>query len=413
MGWLKNLWKNVTGWIKDNIVEPIVDWVKQLIDDTRTFITIWKHEFRQLLAGWLENDWVFLGAVAATIALAFYFPAIKEWVGKWSITILLKAAWEDVKEGFADILDFIHIIDLDTVNTILKVLWPDWRTMMAQLAEVSSALAEELGEGSAYFHAYFSVIHGLAMVENAIIGTDPKLAEMQAFEATNKALININDRFWRYAENPGEAVTDIIEEFYLPRAENLRIAQQDQMDSIRDNRDRVVEINTALHEFDNRLTHFIEIQPDELQEIISDRLQPISDALGDALWVMDTEIMPKINAIVDALALQTERQQTVNDNILARLNSPYGLLAYGELLGVEEQVSLEDYIQELNRRADERELDESAPGLDYVVEGLIGATGDYFQEGLAVPQPRREALALELPGIPSTTDFPSWFRGEG
>lgn len=413
MGWLKNLWDNVTGWIKDNIVEPVVDWVKQLIDDTRTFITIWKHEFRQLLASWLENDWFFLAAVAMTVGVAFYFPAIKEWVGKWSITILLKAAWEDVKEGFTDILDFIHIIDLDTVNTILKVLWPDWRDMMGQLSEVASALAEELGEGSAYFHAYFSVIHGLALVENAIIGTDPKLAEMQAFEDTNTALIKINDKFWDYAENPGQVVSDIIEDFYLPRAENLRIAQQDQMDSIRDNRDRVVEINTALHDFDNRLTHFIEIQPDELQEIISDRLQPISDALGDALWVMDTEIMPRINAIVDALALQTERQQTINDNILSRLNSPYGLLAYGELLGVEEQENLDTYIQELNRRADERELDEAIPALDGVSDALIGATGDYFLESLAVPQPIRKALSLELPLVPSTTEFPSWFRGEG
>jgi len=412
MGWLKNLWDSIVDWIRDHIIAPIVDWFVQLIEDTRAMIRIWKHEFRKLMAKWLENDWFFLGVVAATIALSVLWPKITTWLGKLSVVIVLKAAWEDVKDGLVSILDFVGIIELDAINTILKVVWPDWRAMMDQMSMVVSGLADELGEGTGYIHAYFSVIHGLAIVENAFIGADPKLAEMQAFEDTNTALKNIDDRFYDYAENPGQVVTDIIDEFYLPRAETLRIAQQDEMNQIRNNRDRVVEINTALHDFDNRLTHFIEIQPEELQAIISDRLQPISDALGDALWVMDTQVMPKINEIIGALELQTERQQAVNDNILSRLNSPYGLLAYGELLGVEERRNLEEYIQELNRRAEERDFNEMTPAFDLVENALIGVTSDYFTESLSVIQPSRPALALELPALPSTTEFPSWFRGE-
>jgi len=140
MGWLRNLWDNVVDFVRDKIIEPITDWFKQLFEDTAAWIKIWKHELRGLLADWLKNDWFFLAAIAATIALAFLFPALKDWVGKWTITLMLKAAWEDVKEGFADVLDFIHIIELETINTMLQILWPDYRKAMGELALVVGAL---------------------------------------------------------------------------------------------------------------------------------------------------------------------------------------------------------------------------------------------------------------------------------
>jgi len=412
MGWLSDLWDNVTGWIHDKIVEPFVDWVKQLIEDTRAWIKIWKHEMRSILAEWLQNDWVFLAAIAGAVALAFYFPAIKEWVGKLSISILLKAAWEDVKEGFAEILDFIHIIELDTINTILKVLWPDYRQAMGELATVTSALAEELGEGSGYIHAAFSVVHGLALVENAFVGTDPKLAEMQAFEETSEGLARVSDKFREYAYNPGLIMSDIINDFYLPRAENIRIAQQDTLKSVRENRDNVVAVNTALHIFEGRLTHFIEVTPDELKEIVTERLQPIAEALGDALFVMDTEIMPRINGIIDALDLQAERQQTINDNILARISDPYQLLLQAEFMRDEDREALEEYIGELESRAADREQIEAKAALDAAAAAMIEATKDRYVEAAPVEQPRRTALSFETPGIPDTGAIPSWFVGE-
>jgi len=413
MGWLKNLWDNVTDWVHDAIVEPIVDWVEELIHDTTVAIRIWKHEFHKLLNKWLENDFFFLGAIAATIALAVFWPQVTAWVGKMTIVVVLKEAWKDVEEGWVDVLDFIHIVELDTINTILNVFWPDWKAMNAQLIDVTSSLAAELGKGTEYLHAYFSVIHGIAIVENSFVGADPKLAEMQAFEDTSAALQKIDEKFWDYAENPALIVSDMIEDFYLPRAGNIGTAQQDVIDSVRENRDNVVAINTAFHSLEGRLTHFIEVTPEDLKEIMSERLQPIADALADALWVMDTEIMPKVDGVIDALELQTERQQTINDNVLARIGNPYGLLVQGEFLGVEERESLEDYLAELNRRAEERDLAESIGGLDGVADALAGATEEYFFEGLTVEQPHRPALSLEIPGIPSTTAFPSWFRGEG
>lgn len=412
MGWLRDAWRNVTGWVREKIVKPVVDWVKEVIHDTTVAIRIWRHEFHKLLAKWLENDLFFLGAVAATIAVAFFFPQITAWIGKLGITILLKSAWEDVKAGLVEVLDFIHIIELDAVNTMLKILWPDWKAMMGQVADVTSLLARELGKGTEYIHAYFSVIHGIAIVENAFIGADPKLAEMQAFEDMDKGLRKIDDKFWDYAENPSSIVADIIDDFYLPRAENIRIAQQDVIDSARDSRDKIVVINTALHNFEGRLTHFIEMTPDDLSEIISDRLQPIADALKDGLTVMDTYIMPTINGIIDTIALREERQQIINDNILARISDPYQLLLQAEYMTDEDRKALEEYIAELESRAEDREVTEVLhPALAEIeresVSAIIPATASSIMPSMGYERAGAGAPAIE----PERRKY-DWFVGE-
>jgi len=412
MGWLKDAWNSVTEWVHDKIVEPVVDWVKEVIHDTTVVIRIWRHEFNKLMSKWLENDFVFFALIAATITGAFLLPQIITWVNKLTITIALKAAWKDVQEGWIDVLDFIHIVELDTINTILNVFWPDWKAMTAQLTDVTSKLAKELGKSCDYLQAYFAVIHGIAIVENSFIGADPKLAEMQAFEDTAAALQKIDDKFYDYAENPSLIVSDLIEDFYLPRAENINIAQQDVIDSARDSRDRIVGINAALHDFEGRLTHFIEMTPDEMQEIISKRLQPIADALAAGLYVMDTEIMPKVNGVIDALALQTDRQNTINANVIARMGDPYSFLLQNELFGAEDQKALQDYLAELNRRSVEEGVEENVPALDAVTEAMIEATKGQYEEAPPVVQPARTALSFEMPGIPPAGAIPSWFQGE-
>jgi len=412
MGLFKRIWNKVVNWVREKLIAPLVDWIKQLFEDTSAWWKIWKYELSKLVSKWLENDLFFLAAVAGTIALAFWFPAIKNWVGNLTITLMLKAAWQDVKDGFVDILDFIHIVELDAINTILKILWPDWRVMMAQLADVTSDLAEALGEGSGYIHAYFGVIHSTAILEHAFLGTDPKLAQLEVFEDTNKALTKIDEKFREYVYSPGLLVRDIIEDFYLPRAENLRIAQQSTLDEIRGNRDRVAEVNRALHGLEGSLTHFIAIQPEEMQAIITERLGPFVESLSDMLYVMDTEIMPRINGIIDAMALREERQQTINTNVLDRIGDPYGLLAQGELLGVEEQEDLQNYILELAKRSEQRELVEQKEALDTLADAMVSATESYYFESLPVVQPRRAALAFEMPGVPPVGAIPGWYQGE-
>jgi len=412
MGWLKNLWNRIIDWVREKLIAPLIDWIKQLFEDTSAWWKIWKYELSKLIGKWLENDLFFLAAVAGTIALAFWFPAIKNWVGKLSVTLLLKAAWEDVKEGLVDVLDFIHIVELDAINTILKILWPDWRVMMAQLADVTSDLAEALGEGSGYIHAFFGVIHSTAILEHAFLGTDPKLAQLAVFEDTNKALTRIDEKFREYVYSPGLILRDIIEDFYLPRAENLRVAQQSTIGEIRENRDRVVEVNRALHGLEGSLTHFIAIQPAEMQAIITKRLGPFVESLSDMLYVMDTEIMPRIDGIIDAMALREERQQTINDNVLARISDPYQLLLQAEFMRPEDLADLEDYIAELEDRAEDREVAEIlVPAIEEIEQQVVSALVPATEASL-MPSLGYEPAGAATPAISPGATKDDWFVGE-
>jgi len=411
MGWLRDVWKKTTTWVREKIVEPVVDWFEELIHDTTVAIRIWKHEFHKLLAKWLENDWVFLGLVAATVAAAILWPKITTWIGKITLVKVFKEAWKDVEEGFASILDFIHIIEIDAINTILKVFWPEWKAMMGQLADVTSALAAELGKGTEYLHAYFSVIHGISIVEHSILGIDPKLSEMSALEDTSRGLQKIDEKFWAYAENPALIVPDIIDDFYLPRAENIGKAQSDLLDSVRDNRDKIVGINDSLHDFESRLKHFLELTPKDLQDIMSERLQPIIDSLDDVLFVVDTEIMPRLETAISTFEKQFERQEQINERLRIRLDDPYSLLLQNELFGEDDRRALQDYIAELNKRSLGEETAESGPLASEFVHGVL--------EGLkrSVPPGEPPMLSFEAPRIPLLPGEPSarqrdWFVGE-
>lgn len=412
MGRIWRAIRKAIAWLIDVIIRPFVDWVTKAIAWLTDQLRYWKHKFFELLAKWLENDVFFLGVIVATIALAIYWPKIVAWLTQTSLALMLKGLWEDVKKGVASILDLIHIIELDTINTMLKILWPEWRALMTQLSDVASALAEELGQGSAYIHAYFSVVHGLAIVSNSFIGADPELAEMQAFEDTSAALVRINDRFKRYNENPGELIRDLIEEVYLPYGENIRDAQGATIKEIRDNYNRVQEVNVAMHVLEDSLTHFIKIQPEAMAAIVSARLQPFVDSLTDALYVMDTEIMPKINGIIEAIELQSERQQILNDNILARISDPYELLAQAEFMTDEDRENLENYIAELEGRVMEPDLSSTAYGVDQIAEPVDAATHAILDFKIAISIGERPALSFEAykvrPGVLSA----SWFQGE-
>lgn len=411
MGWVRDILYGIFDFFRDLLGE-IAEWFKQLIEDTRAWIKIWKHELRGVIAGWLENDWVFILIVAGAIALAFLFPKIKTWVGKLTIVALLKAAWEDVKLGFVDILDFIHIIELDTINTILKILWPEYRMAMTELSTAASGLMQELGESSAYFHAVFSVVHGIAIVEASFMGVDARISQLAVFEQASESLSRTSDKFNEYAYAPALMIADIIDEFYLPRAENIRIAQQGTIDEIRENRNRVVRVNTAMHDFEGRLQHFIDTTPEEMQEIITERLQPVADALADALYAMDTQIMPMLNGVIDALELQTQRQQTINDNVKARMDDPHAMLAQYELSGEEQQRKLRDYVSHLagvNSSETEEALRPAADQSTSLFNSLLVQSAGEHQ---ALPVLRLEPITTKPVSAYTSTPRSSWFVGE-
>ena len=409
---IKDWVRNAVSWLVDKILRPVVDWITEAINWIIDELRYWKHKAFELLAKWLENDWFFLGAVVATIAAAVFWPKIIAFLGKSSIVGMMKGIWEAIKKGVASILDFINILDLALINNILKVFWPEWRNLMGQLSNAASALFEELGQGSAYGHAYFSVVHSLAMLQHSFSGTPMELAEAQAFEETSNYLSTVNDRFRRYSHNPGEFTRDIIEEIYIPYSQTIQDAQQEELAEIRENRDRVIAVNNSVKGLQSSLDHFIDVQPEEMQEIVDLRLIPISAALRSVTDVMDTAIIPKINAVIGALEQRTADQQAINERIISKLEDPYALLAQYEQYGFESKSEFEDYIAEIVGYAKDREdlqpLIDSFPLLDQAIAGFETHLGEI---------PAVAGEVFESRGFPVNPETPEtvktdWFVGE-
>lgn len=404
--------RDAVHWLVEKILRPVINWITESINWIIDELRYWKHKGFELLAKWLENDWFFLGAVIATVVLAVTFPKILAWLKNTSLWQWLQSLWEGIKKTTASILDFIHILDLELINNILKVFWPEWRAMMGQLAEVTSALFEELGQGASYGHAYFSVVHSMAMLQHSFTGAPMELAEAQAFEETSNYLTTVNNRFRRYSHNPGLFVRDIIQEIYIPYSETIQDAQQAELDEIRANRDRIVGINTSLKSLDSALTHFMDVQPEEMASFVSERLEPIIEGLTLVTETMDRDILPKINAVVTALEQRTEDQHKINTRLISAMEDPYSLLAQYERYGFEDRQEFERYIAEIVGYGQEQtdleplitvlpELDRHSVGLDEHLSAFETVKVEIYESG-------------GFPAVPQTAvvDKTDWFVGE-
>ena len=411
MGWLKDLWSDIVSWIRDKVLQPVVDYILSIIVGITDTLRWLKHKFFEKMAEWLENDLFFIAAIAATIVAAVYMPKILKFLAEHGLSAMLKKMWGDIAAKIGTILKLETVLNLQLINQMLKTFWPAWKDINAQFAEVTSALAADLGEGSAYIHAYFSAVHGLAIVGNSFLGTDPKLATMQAFEDTEAKLRDINKKFTTYNLEPGKIVTDIVEDIYLKYGTQISDGQTATLAEVKKNRADLESKTRALEEFDVRLSHFIDIQPEEMKDIVEDRLGTFSDALHEGLVLWRSEVLTKVDSVINLMEEQNAFQQRVNAGVISRLSDPYGLLLQGELYGVEERENFEDYLSELNRRAEERQ---TAGSSEVLAEFAAGVYEGLKREVPSLPPP---SLAFELPRIPA---FPShaasnrrdWFVGE-
>lgn len=403
---------DAVSWLVDKILRPVVNWITEAINWVIDELRYWKHKAFELLAKWLENDWFFLGAVIATIAAAVMFPKILTFLSNLSIVGWMKGIWEAIKKGIASILDFIHILDLQLINNILKVFWPEWRSLMGQLSDVTSALFEELGQGAAYGHAYFSVIHSMAMLQHSFTGTPMELAEAQAFEETSNYLQKVNDRFRDYSHNPGNFARDIIEEIYIPYSETIQDAQQAELEEIRANRDHLVDVNRSVKTLSGTLENFIAIQPEETAAIVEKRLGPVADALTEITDAIDIHVLPKINEIVEAIAQRTADQEAINRRIIETMEDPFALLSQYERYGFEEKAEFEAYIAEIVGYGNEEQYEGVGAAFQRIEEGLTAGIEATFTPPSPVAAKAIPATRYEPPGSPPSSLKPGWFQGE-
>ena len=409
-------WWDIAMWIgseiEETVVRPAVEWLVELIEWVVDELRYWKHVFFQALAELYATDLGFLYITIGTILIGVYAPQIIAKIAESGFGLAIKNITAWIKEKIGNILNLAAIEDILALNEMAKLFWPEWRDLMSMLSDATSALAEELGQGSAYISAWFSTVHAFALLGTSFLDIEPKAAELQAFEETESFLKKINEKFRDYSHNPGQIVRDIIDELYIPHATQFKDAQQGLIDTVGQARDDINETFDLIEAANEALTHFIGIQPDETAAIVEKKLGPLRDSLGDFIYEYRVNVLPKIEGTITILENRAAMIEERNAILAEKVDDPLYSLAMYDLMTPEEKSKFNRGTMLIAAAGEAEELEATLPAFDGVAGALIAATESYYFEDLTVVQPMRPALSLEFPSIPSTAVFPSWFRGE-
>ena len=320
--WVRDKIEELGDFIVNKILTPFADFVRKQINNIIVALRIFRHNLKAKLAEWMENDLFFLLFIAATVVLIF---KLSKWIGaaqKWWIDSYIKTVIKNIGERVVDIISINKLIDYVMLHKILLVLWDDYREVSYSFADAVSQLSSELGEGSAYLHAYFASLRGIMHGTNAVIGGDPLQAEIEWYTRTSEFFERANDRFARYARDPGRLFYDFLNEVLIPAAEEQRVVNQAELDEIRENRDRLIEFDDGLTELRVSIDTFIELQPDVIEAQIRERWDPINEWWVEVENVFLKELMRIVNGVFDAVEERHEQQLKINAVVAAKANNP-------------------------------------------------------------------------------------------
>jgi len=409
-------WWDIATWIgseiEETVVRPAVEWLVELIEWVVDELRYWKHVFFQALAELYATDLGFLYITIGTILIGVYAPQIIAKIAASGFGLAIKNITAWIKEKIGNILNLAAIEDILALNEMAKLFWPEWRDLMSMLSDATSALAEELGQGSAYISAWFSTVHAFALLGTSFLDIEPEAAELQAFEETESFLKKINEKFRDYSHNPGQIVRDIIDELYIPHATQFKDAQQGLIDTVGQARDDINETFDLIEAANEALTHFIGIQPDETAAIVEEKLGPLRDSLGDFIYEYRVNVLPKIEGTITILENRAAMIEERNAILAEKVDDPLYTLAMYDLMTDSEKSKFNRGTMLIAAAGENEELEATLPALDGVAAAMIGATESYYFEDLTVEQRPRPALSLEFPSISPTNAFPSWYRGE-
>jgi len=399
-------------WVIENAVVPLVEEIVDLVTWMEAEVAVIKHEVYLFLAEVYKTDLGFLLITIGTMLLSIYLPQWIEAFKESTIGQILKRIQDWMGEGLGRILELMAFVDLVAISEIMEVVWPLWRDLMGQLSAAISGLAGELAEGTGYIHAWVSVVYGLVLTSNSLLGIDSKVSAVEALEKSEEFTRNVSENFRRYAHDPGLIVSDIIENYYVPYANRIKDGQLSLIESITTNRDTAVDLMADFTYLNDSLEHFIRIQPAETAAIVAEKLGPISDSLNNFVDGFNQIVLPGVNGLLAALETRADRIEAANASAAEKIDDPLYSLAMYDLMTPAEQKLFNRGTMLIAAAGENDEIEALAPALDMLSDAVTVATQRYYFESVPVVQPPRAALTFEMPGIPAVGAIPGWYQGE-
>jgi hypothetical protein len=326
MGWIKDMVDDMIEWAFDKIFRPFKKWVLEVIADIQQNLRNFMHTLKQWLAKWLAEDWFFCLFVAGIIVVLVFGAALATYIGDSAVFQKIAGIVKAIVDKVVSLIDIKAFIDLKFLDTILRTFVAEYKEVRSSMTNAISGLAADLGEGTGWLNGLMESARGTIVGTSAILGLDPRSAEIEWYGEASAFTKRVNDRFYHYARDPGEIYSDFFNEVLLPRAEQNQNVQQAQLDQIRDNYRRTVEIDTGLILVNKSVEDFIALMPASVEKQFQRRWDDIEGYVDDLLLALKDDIRPMMLDLQNAFELRNQMQTAVNEEVSRKQNDPADLV---------------------------------------------------------------------------------------
>lgn len=415
-GWFVNLVKAalkvLADWLIEAIIRPALENAAWLITWIKEELRYWKYEAMKWLTEVTSTTEGLIVVLALVLAASVTIPQLVGKIAASSVGLAIKKLVGWTKEKLGNVLEAIHFVDLVAVHEALLVLWPEWRDMWSQFSDAVSALAEQLGQGSGYIHAWLSTAHGLSMIGTSLLGLEPEIGELRAVEKSQEFFATIDAKMHQYAHDPGIIITDIIDSIYVPYANEIRDTQTGLIESTKDARDRVLDLDNALRVTDAGLQAIIDNTVPELRERMADNLAGMRDVVHQYQEWVETWLLPPLEAAITSLSLRADYLEQANAVARAKMANPIEIYMATEFLDPQTQADTWDYLSGKIASAREHELDGAVTGAEALSEPIETAIRSMLQYEGREKVIKAPPLSFEPPGPAPAILGESWYQGE-
>ena len=319
-------------WIVEEILEPFRDWVIAAIEEIRVNLRNFLHTLKETLARWLELDWFFFLFVVGIVAAIVFLPKLADWFKNTEVWKTVSTFADKVINRIVSLIDINKYIDLKFLDTVLKTFVDEYRETRIAMANSVAGLAADLGHGTGFINGLVESARGTYVGTAAVLGLDPRMAEIQWYNDATVFTRSVNDRFYHYAHDPGAIYYDFFTNVLLPRATEMGQVQQAELDQIRENFNRLQEFEGGLRLVEDSVNEFILLMPAEIEFQFARRWDDIKPYLDDLLAVLAEELIPKFRELVSAFEERERMQRQINEAVASRMNDPLEVaLSFGQL----------------------------------------------------------------------------------
>lgn len=371
---LKKLLLSIADWIVDEIIRPAIESAVWLINWIKAELHYWTYEAVKWLTEFTKTTEGMLVTLAVVIGVAILAPQAIAALAESKIGLAIKKIVDWTKEKVGNILETIHFVDLLAIHQVLLVVWPTWGEIFTPFQDAISALAEQLGQGTGYIHAWLNVGHGLSLVGTSLLGIDPKIGEIRAMEKSMDFMKTIDEKFRNYAHDPGLLTRDIVETFYIPYAEEIRDTQGSTIASIKATREYTLTLNSSIHNLDSAFDNLISATLPEFREQMEENLSGMREVFDGFSEYIEGVILPKINLAFDVLSERADYLERANAIAAEKLAHPLDIYGAAEFLSEAEQANTWAYLlHKLGSAENDMYAAQMTPALETVDQGVNSA----------------------------------------